>query len=128
VDNSRKRFIPPTLDEVRRYCAERKNRVDPQKWMDHYESNGWRVGRNPMRSWQAAVRTWERMPEYGAAIREPPPPPARPEKRRDCEVCGDTATAWVGNNKAARCGKHLDDTPIPGEEFRSMLAGAFKGG
>lgn len=52
-------FIPPTLDEVKAYCLERKNGVNAQKWHDHYTSNGWRVGKNPMKDWRAAVRTWE---------------------------------------------------------------------
>lgn len=55
-----KRFIKPTLNEVKEYCIERKNTVNPQKFIDHYESNGWRVGRNPMKDWKASVRTWER--------------------------------------------------------------------
>jgi hypothetical protein len=50
----------PTLQDVTLYCKERGNRVDPQQWMDHYQSNGWKVGRNPMRDWKAAVRTWEK--------------------------------------------------------------------
>jgi hypothetical protein len=54
-----KRFIKPTLAEVDAYCLERKNDVHPPKFIDHYESNGWKVGRNPMRDWKAAVRTWE---------------------------------------------------------------------
>lgn len=54
------RFVKPTVDEVRAYCDERRNRVDPQTFLDHYESNGWRVGKNPMKDWKAAVRTWER--------------------------------------------------------------------
>lgn len=53
------RFAPPTLEAVRQYCLERKNRVDPQRFVDYYEANGWRVGRNPMRDWKAAVRSWE---------------------------------------------------------------------
>lgn len=54
------RFIPPSLDEVRAYCAERKNKVDPERWHSYYTANGWRVGKNPMKDWRAAVRTWER--------------------------------------------------------------------
>jgi hypothetical protein len=50
----------PTLEQVRAYCKERNNGVDPQKWFDHYQANGWKVGRTPMKDWQAAVRTWER--------------------------------------------------------------------
>lgn len=57
---SSKRFIPPTLDEIRAYCLERKNAVDPDRFFSYYTSNGWRVGKNPMKDWQAAVRTWER--------------------------------------------------------------------
>lgn len=57
---TREKFIPPTLEEVRAYCQERKNSVDPERWLDHYTSNGWKVGRNPMKDWKAAVRTWER--------------------------------------------------------------------
>ena len=54
------RFRPPTLEEVAAYCKERGNRVDPDRFLAYYESNGWRVGRNPMKDWKAAVRTWER--------------------------------------------------------------------
>ena len=52
-------FVRPTLAEVEAYCRERGNNVNPQTWYDHYQSNGWRVGRNPMRDWKAAVRKWE---------------------------------------------------------------------
>ena len=55
-----KRFIPPTVDEVALYCFERHNHVSAQKFVDYYSSNGWRVGKNPMKDWKAAVRTWER--------------------------------------------------------------------
>lgn len=54
------RFIPPTLEEVKAYCEERNNNVDPEKWFDHYSSNGWKVGRNPMKDWKSSVRYWER--------------------------------------------------------------------
>lgn len=54
------RFIPPTVEEVSAYCIERGNSVNPQRFIDHYTSNGWMVGKNKMKDWQAAVRTWER--------------------------------------------------------------------
>ena len=54
------RFIKPTFEEVAAYCRERGNDIDPQSWYDYYTANGWRVGRNPMKDWKAAVRTWER--------------------------------------------------------------------
>ncbi len=56
----RKRFTPPTLEEVQTYCLERKNKVDPQRFIDYYTSNGWVVGKNKMKDWKAAIRTWER--------------------------------------------------------------------
>ena len=54
------RFVKPTIEELAAYCKERGNKVSPQTWLDHYESNGWKVGKNPMKDWKAAVRTWER--------------------------------------------------------------------
>ena len=56
----RKRFEKPTLSEIKAYCIERGNKVDAQHFYDYYESNGWKVGKNSMKNWQAAVRTWER--------------------------------------------------------------------
>lgn len=55
-----KRFTPPTLEEVQAYCIERNNSVDPQHFIDYYTSNGWKVGKNTMKDWRAAIRTWER--------------------------------------------------------------------
>ena len=60
TNRGKNKFSPPTLEEVRDYCIERRNNVDPQRFMDYYTSNGWRVGKNPMRDWKAAVRNWER--------------------------------------------------------------------
>jgi len=55
-----KKFRPPSLDDVRTYCAERGNNVDPQAFVDHYEANGWVRGKTKIRDWKACVRTWER--------------------------------------------------------------------
>ena len=54
------RFHLPTLQEVKDYCLQRQNNVDAERFIDYYTSNGWRVGKNPMKDWKAAVRTWER--------------------------------------------------------------------
>ena len=54
------RFAPPTLEEVKEYCRERGNGVDAQRFIDFYEMKGWMVGKNKMKDWKAAVRTWER--------------------------------------------------------------------
>lgn len=55
-----KRFTPPTVEEVAEYCRERQNSVDPAHFVDYYTANDWKVGRNKMKDWKAAVRTWER--------------------------------------------------------------------
>lgn len=53
------RFKKPTVEEIEKYCEERANGIDAQKFFDHYESVGWHVGKNKMKDWKAAVRTWE---------------------------------------------------------------------
>jgi hypothetical protein len=55
----RKTFQPPSPEEVATYCAERQNSVNPDIWFSYYESNGWKVGRNSMKDWKAAIRYWE---------------------------------------------------------------------
>ena len=52
--------IIPSLQDVIIYCQERQNNVDANKWFDYYTSNGWKVGKNPMKDWKACVRNWER--------------------------------------------------------------------
>jgi len=54
-----KRFIKPTIQEIKDYCLERKNNVDVNKFFNYYEANGWKVGKNAMKDWKACVRTWE---------------------------------------------------------------------
>src|SRR5690606_8785899 len=53
-------FKPPSVDEVSEYCTERKNIVDPEKFISYYTSNGWMVGKTKMKNWKAAVHTWEK--------------------------------------------------------------------
>lgn len=53
------RFTPPTYEEVLNYCNERKNKVDANRWYNFYESKGWMIGKNKMKDWKAAIRTWE---------------------------------------------------------------------
>ena len=63
-DNSigakRSRFTPPTTEEIQAYCNEKHYNVNPEHFVDYYESNGWKVGRNSMKDWKAAVRNWAR--------------------------------------------------------------------
>lgn len=64
---AKKVFTPPTTEEVRAYCSERGNSVDPQRFVDHYQANGWMRGKAKVKDWKACVRTWEteRKEQYG---------------------------------------------------------------
>lgn len=53
-------FIPPQLSEIDNYCKDRGNSVDASRFYDWYTANGWMVGKNKMKDWKAAVRTWEK--------------------------------------------------------------------
>ena len=59
ADKPHRSFVPPTVEEVRDYCQERNNGIDAQSFVDFYDSKGWFVGKNKMKDWRAAVRTWE---------------------------------------------------------------------
>lgn len=54
------RFVKPTVEEIDAYCKERRNSVDPRAFHDFYEAKGWMIGKNKMKDWEAAVRTWEK--------------------------------------------------------------------
>ena len=56
----RSRFVPPTLEDVKAYCSERGNNVDAERFINYYTAVGWQVGKNKMKDWKAAVRTWEK--------------------------------------------------------------------
>jgi DNA-binding MarR family transcriptional regulator len=57
--NPKGKFKPPTVSEVAAYCSERNNGINAQKFIDHYEANGWMRGKNKIKCWKACVRTWE---------------------------------------------------------------------
>ena len=57
------KFKKPSIDEIRIYCQERKNNIDPEAFYAFYESKGWIVGKSPMKSWKASVITWEKKEE-----------------------------------------------------------------
>ena len=69
ASSPRATFTPPTLEEIRAYCQDRGNNIDPESFLDFYASKGWMVGRNKMRDWKAAVRTWERRDRERPAMR-----------------------------------------------------------
>lgn len=60
IEDKRKRFIPPTLDEIKAYCKEKGyTRTNPEAFYAHYDSVGWKVGKNPMKKWKSALTGWE---------------------------------------------------------------------
>ena len=75
------RFTPPTIDELKAYCTEQGYKIDAERFLAYYESNGWRVGRNPMKDWKAAVRTWVRNDATGSQPSKPTPTAMQFEQR-----------------------------------------------
>ena len=63
------RFTPPSIDEIKQYCKERNNNLDAEQIHDFYTAKNWYIGKNKMKDWRAAVRTWEKR------TRDSPKPP-----------------------------------------------------
>ena len=76
--NNSESFKKPSIEEVESYCLERGNGIDAGHFIDHYESNGWMVGKTKMKDWKAAVRTWERR-QYNST-------PSQPEEDDDINL------------------------------------------
>lgn len=72
------RFVLPTIEEVTKYCHSRGGAVDAARWFNHYQANGWMVGRTKMKDWRAAVRKWENGPSQALSA---PAPWDNPEGR-----------------------------------------------
>ena len=58
--NKKARFKKPSIDQIKSYCKDRNNNIDAEAFIDFYESKDWKIGKNKMKDWKAAVRTWER--------------------------------------------------------------------
>ncbi len=67
---SAKRFTPPKVEEVKEYCSQRNNSIDPEQFVDFYASKGWKIGNNTMKDWKAAVRTWEKREQHNQKPKE----------------------------------------------------------
>ena len=72
------RFQPPAVEDVAEYCKQRRNGVDAQQFVNFYTSKGWMVGKNRMRDWKAAVRTWEAKDGKATAIPASEQKPKKP--------------------------------------------------
>ena len=121
------RFAPPSVEDVRTYCIERGNNIDPDKFVDYYTGNGWMVGRNKMKDWKATVRSWERndysnnKKQNGSIIHEVPMPAYCAEK--DNYTKPSDEPPWKGVERQYNADKMmLIDGMISGDEFRSREA------
>lgn len=74
-EKSTKRFTPPTLDEVKNYVFEKGLTISPEHFYNYYQANGWRVGKNPMKDWKAAARSWAARDDYKPVSPAPYAPP-----------------------------------------------------
>ncbi len=77
-------FHPPSVEEVRSYCNERRNKVDPQTFIAHYQANGWMRGKNKVKDWKACVWTWEKT--HGFKPKEEEIVRMKPDPRQQEEV------------------------------------------
>jgi len=78
-EKSSSSFVKPTLKQVEDYCKERGNGIDPEAFVAFYESKGWKIGSSPMKSWKAAMTTWEkRRRDDGNLFQQQSQQPAKP--------------------------------------------------
>ena len=84
-EKKRKRFTPPTVDEVREYCLERNNGIDPEAFTAFYASKGWKVGNSQMKDWKQAIITWEKREQREHPQQQKP-------KNRTCRIEIDPST------------------------------------
>jgi hypothetical protein len=89
------RFTPPTLTEVIDQCNFSGANIDPQGFIDFYESKGWMIGRNKMKCWKSAIRTWARKDKETQRAR-PVKQKQKPSGLRGREITESlTDTSWA---------------------------------
>lgn len=82
-----KRFVKPTVEQIRAFCSEHGYAIDAERFFNYYESKGWVVGKSPMKNWQAAIRQWaSRDKQEMPAPPQPAPPPSPAENKVDPEL------------------------------------------
>ena len=109
VDAKESRFAPPSLQDIRDYCSERNNDVDPEHFLDYYEARGWILSNGKKcRDWKACVRTWEKKEWRNA--------PVLPHK----SINQQNAEAWI-----QYLGKETNDDKRTDEELLSMAESDF---
>jgi len=96
---TQERFQPPATEDVAAYCSERNNGVNPQRFVDYYTANGWKIGRNKMKDWKAAVRSWEKN-----GISENPAPLIQQENHGSSFNISDLETSAMNRYRKIRSG------------------------
>lgn len=92
----RKRFTPPTVDEVREYCLERNNGIDPETFTAFYASKGWKVGNSQMKDWKQAIITWEKREQREHPQQQKPKKPEGPTYRKETDPeTGEEVIVWL---------------------------------
>ena len=92
----RKRFTPPTVDEVREYCLERNNGIDPEAFTAFYASKGWKVGNSQMKDWKQAIITWEKREQREHPQQQKPKKPEGPTYRKETDPeTGEEVIVWL---------------------------------
>lgn len=106
-------FTPPTVEEVRQYCLERRNNIKPQEFVDHYQANKWFRGKTKIADWKACIRTWEyrdNIPKPGteaAAVIQHDSWETKADKGCDkCRGRGGIYSAEKGHNVKCSCVKN----------------------
>lgn len=94
------RFKKPSLVEIAAYVSTRETKIDPEAFFDHYQANGWKVGKVPMADWQAAVRTWERKERERHGVKAKPVNGHAQLGLSAIEAPADMSTAKAGLAKA----------------------------
>ena len=84
-NTKRKSFIPPTVEEVKEYIDSVGSQVDAESFVAFYESKGWMIGKNKMKSWKAAIVTWEKR----NGLKRSQPKKSDPVQQEDEELVGD---------------------------------------
>lgn len=79
-----RKFVPPTVDEVRAYCQERGNHVNPERFVHFYAQKGWMVGRNEMTDWKEAIQNWEMKEDWNISSHFTSKQPAQSKRNQFC--------------------------------------------
>lgn len=118
----RPKFVKPTAEQVAEYAKKIGFPLDGQLFVDHYESNGWLIGRAPMKDWQATVRTWKKK-QSGFASQQPKAGPSYDTKgyERLAKQMEEVKSQEMAFNRSLMALKSL-----PTQEYEAIHAEAVK--